>query len=168
MELTKRRGIWLAGGALGILGFGLYLFLYHPLLAKLQIQGKECRALEEEVSQGRQRVTASQGLEKTKALITEQEVSRAIDELTRTGKLKNINFISMTPQPIHPREGFPYKVLPIEIEAESSYENLGRFLGSLRELKGSLTKVGSLKVYPDAENPSRLETTFVLNLYLID
>lgn len=167
LELTKGRlTLLLAGG--GLLGvFGIYFFLYHPLIRQLKIQGAAAKATESELAQARSLIERAKNRGERRALIKEEEVSRSIDELTRVGKLKGVDFISMTPRASEKSSDSRFQILPLEIEIESTYEALGLFLGSLDELLGSLVTVASFKGVPAEGDPSKLRTQLILHIYLV-
>ena len=169
MEITKNRLLGMTAGGLGVIGLGLYLFIYHPLLHSLKTQSSACRLVEDELTQARRMIASFKAGGKERVFIPEEEVSLAIDELTRVGKFEEISFISVTPRDSEKPEGpqpQPYKVLPLEMETESTYEALGRFLGSLGELKNSLITVENFNVTPSPEDPSRLRARLKVHLYV--
>ncbi len=167
MELTKERLNIVISAGLAIIALGLYLFLYSPLINKLRKAHSECKRLETEVLQAREaidflRIKAPKG-----KLITEEDVSWAIDDLTKNGKLAKVNFISITPKQIEePKQALSYKILPIELEVESTYEDLGIFLGSLDELENCVITVKNFNITPTEEGAKELKTKLMLNLYL--
>jgi len=167
MELTKERLIIVISAGLAIIALGLYLFLYSPLINKLRKAHSECKRLETEVLQARE-ATDSLRIKTPKGkLITEEDVSWAIDELTKKGKLARVNFISITPkQTEKPQQTLFYKILPIEIEMESTYDDLGIFLGSLDELENCVVTVRNFNITSTEEGAKKLKTKLMLNLYL--
>ncbi len=167
MELTKERLITIVSAAGVIIVLGLYLFLYQPLINKLRRAHLECKKIEAEVLRAHEAISSLKTTPIEKKLIGEEDASLAIDELTRQGKLQGINFISITPKQIE-RQLAPYKILPIEIETESSYENLGIFLGKLDDLKTSLVKVGKFDTTPNELNPKTLITKLSVSMYFED
>lgn len=150
--------------AVGALGF--YFLLYRPLLHKLNIQASVCRELEGSLDQARRLLVRSQTQAEERSFFKEEEVSPAIDELTRQGKLKGINFISITPKSMEKSKDARFQVVPLEIETESSYETLGRFLGVLEDLKTGLVTVASLNVTSQEEDASRLRARLILHMYV--
>ena len=162
----RKRWLLVAGGTALAMMVGLYLFLYGPLVQKLRIQSKECRMVEDEVRQARNLIAAFKAKETEKTLISEGEVSLALEELTRQGNLAGINFVSVTPRSVEGEEGRNYRILPLEMEIESSYEVLGQFLGLMDDLHGSLFKVREFNVTPKSGDLSKLVTQLTLNLYL--
>ena len=89
-----------------------------------------------------------------------------MEELTRQGKSGGINFVSLTPGAVEDTEGREYRILPIEMEIESTYEALGHFLGLLDEMEKSLLKVQSFNVVTKGEDPSKIHTRLTVYLYL--
>lgn len=164
MELTRKR--WtLAAAVLAAVGLlAIYFFLYHPLMRQLKVQAAVCRNLENEVEQARSLIARSKTEGEERPFIKEEEVSLAIDELTKQGKLKGINFISMIPGSLGKSQDSRFRFIPIEIETESTYEALGLFLGTLDDLKASLVTVASFETAPPGPNPSRLRTKLVLHM----
>lgn len=167
MEMTRER-YWVAIGAGVIfLLFGYYLFLYRPLALELGKKAKESREIENIVSSARVD-TGSQvreGIERK--LISEESVSAAIEELTAQGKMVGVSFLSISSRTRERAEGRAYSILPIEMELESSYEALGRFLGSLEELHKCLVTVRTFEAIPDSgTDAAKLKTKLTVNLYL--
>ena len=165
MEFTRQRIIVIIIGIIIIIITGLYIFLYGPLMSKLRTAYLECCAIEADADQARQSTVSVKKGDIKRGLIKEEEISFAIDELTKQGKLEGVNFISMTPGEIEKSKA-PYAILPIKIEAESSYEKLGTFLGTLDELERSLVTIRSFKITPTKENPSELRAELVVNMYI--
>jgi Tfp pilus assembly protein PilO len=138
-----------------------------PLMKELRKHYLECKSLEADVLDARNVITLVDKTYAERVLIKEKDISQAIDKLTRHGKLEGINFISINPKEIRKKADSRYKILPIEMEIESGYEQLGAFLGSLDDLEKGLIKVKSLYVVPNKEDPSRLMTDLVVDMYLL-
>jgi len=167
IELTQEQLIIAVAVMVGAIVLGLYLFLYSPLINKLKLAHLESKAIETDVFQARDEIPSLRIRDTKKGLITEEGVSLAIDELTKQGKSKGVNFISMTPKKIE--KGEPqYKILPIEMDIESTYEELGAFLGSLEELKKSLVTVRSFNIASINQKSVELKTKLVVNMHLLD
>lgn len=166
MELTKQRLTSIVIATFIIMGFGLYFFLYRPVIQNLRIKSSTCQATERELAQARKNAATLEVEGQRNPFIAEGEVSFALDELSQRGRTNGISFTSITPQQIVASEGGPYRVLPIEIETESSYQALGRFLGSLDGLEKSLVTVESLSVLSVNENPAQLRARLIIHMYL--
>lgn len=165
MELDRRQIIMSAVGLAAVLVFGACLFVYGPLLKELKIKESQYRAAYSELETARRRIADLKQSNKKRVLANERNVSLAIDELTREGKSKGVQFISMTPKEIPPQGNASYKIIPIEIEIESSYQTLGMFLALLSEFEHSLVTVARFHVMPD-KNPSQLKTSLTLHMVL--
>ena len=164
--MMQNRTFLIIAGGIGIAGLGLYLIFYVPLINQLRVLGPECRSIENEVNEARRLIAFFKARETGKILVPESEVSSILEELTRQGNFSGINFSSVTPRSIE--EGLVHRVLPIEMELESTYESLGKFLGLLDDLEGNLMKVRDFNVVPKSDDPSNLTTRLTLNLYLTE
>lgn len=167
MELTKERLIVIVSVAIAIIAIGLYLFLYGPLVGKLRVASAEYKTIEADLLLARDSIAALKTAETEKGLIAEEDTHFAIDELTRQGKLKGANFISITPMEIE-RSDYQYRVLPIKMELESTYEQLAVLLGSLDDMEKSLITVRDFNITTDSENPEKLITKLMVDMYLLE
>jgi len=167
MILQGNRTLWIGGGV-AALSLGLYLSLYRPLLGELRTEGARCRALESEVAQARALIAGAKTEGAKRNLISEEQISLAIEELTLEGRTEGINFVSIAPGSIRKPEGEGYRILPIELETESTYQALGEFLGWLDELKRSLMKVQAFNVTGKSEDASQLSGRLTVYLYLVE
>lgn len=167
MELTKERIFLLSVlGALLAGALVIYAVLYGPLLKQLKTESAHCRTLEEEAGKARVLASSLHAVGREKVFISEDEVALAIDELTRKGRSYDVGFSSMTRRKAEEADDGTHRVLPIEIEMESSYKALGEFLGSLEGLAKSLVTVRQLTVTSDEKDATRLKTRLVVSLYL--
>lgn len=166
IEITKERLIAIIAVTTAMIVWGLYFFLYGPLAGKLRIAAAECAVIEADLAQARNNIAILKTRDVKKGIINEEDISLAIDELTRQSKLGNINLISMTPGEIEESKDFSYKILPIEIEIKSIYSNLGVFLGSLRELKKSLVTVRNFNITLDRKGPEELKSRLLVDMYI--
>lgn len=164
VEMLRERFFASIGGAILIIGLGLYIFLYRPLIVRLGPACIECEAIETQAQGVREGIALLKTKENKKSLITEEEVSTAVEELTREGKLKGINFISITQKEIEWAE--EYVKCPIEIDAEATYKSLGLFLGLMDGLEKSLITLERINIKPSIEHPARLNAKMLINIYL--
>lgn len=165
VELTKERIVIIISVVILIIAFGLYIFLYGPLISKCRLTYRDCKDLEAKVLQARNSIASLKATPAKIGLISQKDVSFAIDELTKEGSLKEINFISITPKQTEDQVA-AYKIFPIEMEIESSYENLAIFLGRLDDLEKSLVKVRKFDVTPELLNTKILTTGVSIDIYL--
>jgi Tfp pilus assembly protein PilO len=166
MEFTRERFRIIIVGTLAIIALGLYLFLYGPLISKLRKAHLECSRIETEILHARESIANLDKMDIKKSLVPEDNSSVSIDEFTRQGKSKGINFISITAKRIEESGDSRYKILPVDMEIESSYEDLGVFLGLVDELEKSLVTVKNFNIVPDKEKTSRINARLVVDMYL--
>lgn len=148
----------------------LIVTLLPPLMGRIAKQKNEYRGIETRLKKARKMVEMVKNDDTDKVLLTEKEVSVAIGEITKTGKLEDeepgVDFISITPGKIEQDERPQYKILPIKIKIKSTYEQLGAFLGSLGAAKRGLVTVKSFNVTPIEGTPGEYMTNMVINMYL--
>jgi len=165
---VRKKMILVVPAAVIAVVIGVYFVLFAPLMQELRAKYLECRSRENDVLGTRNIIDSAGKIYSDRVLMTEKDVPYAIDELTRHGMLKGINFISMIPQKVVTKtvQGVRYKVLPVEIELESTYEQLGIVLGSLDDLEKALVKIQSFDVRPDEADPSKFITDLLVYIYL--
>ena len=165
IELTRERLIIAVIAGIIVIALAVYSIFFAPLISKVRAKYLECKSVEGDALECRNIIQSSGKGERI--LITEEDISYAIDELTRHGKFKGVNFISMNPKKIEKKnKNSQYKVLPIEIKLESTCEELGVFLGSLDDLEKGLDKVKSFDITADKEDPSKLTTDLIAEIYI--
>jgi Tfp pilus assembly protein PilO len=165
IELAKEALIALISAAIVAIALLTYGFFYGPFMKKLRIKYSEYKSIESELQRAYGIIEAADKVSMKSIVMTEQDSSLAIDELTKHGKAESIDFISMTPRDIR-TEG-QYEILPIEMEIKSTYMELGNFLGSLDELEKSLITVRNFRVIPDRNDPTVMKTELAINTYLL-
>ena len=141
------------------------LAVYLPLLKQIRVQAETARAREAEV------LGIREGLERLKKevfkrhLIAEDEVSTAMEELTRQGNWKGMNFLSISSKPAEKIPDSRVRVLPIEMEAVSSYQALGEFLGLLDELEKSFVTVKSFEINAETKSLPKLNSKLNVQMH---
>ena len=163
MELNKEKFVVLIGVALVFTAFLVYGFLYAPLIKSLKLARLECQKLESRLHNARESLDLFPKTQAQKTFMPEQNISRAIDELTKEGKSLGISFLSMKLDKIQESADRQYRILPVVMDIESSYEVLGEFLGSLDSLKKSVTTVDNFTITQDQQ----LKAKLVVNMYLV-
>lgn len=165
IELTKQQLVVIVSVAVAVALLGIYFILFRPLINKLKLLHLECNGLETGVLQARDAISSLKLKELKKEFASEADVSLAIEELTKEGKAKGINFISLTPKQIE-RQQASCKILPVDLELEASYVMLGDFLGKLDDLNRSLVRIRKLNIVLNKPNPKMLTARLSLDMYL--
>ena len=142
--------------------FLVLFLLYAPLIGKLNKEGAKCRAAELKVVKARSIVGLMKAAKIKKNLVAEEDASLAMDELTGLGKLKQVNFISITPKNLEKKEGFGS--LSIEMEIKSTYQQLGAFLGALDDFEKSVVVVEGFRASPLVTGGDELKTELTVNM----
>ena len=102
---------------------------------------------------------------KAKIIIYSQDLSQALDELTKRANGLGVEFDLLKPQePIG--LGKDYQVLPILIESACSFEALGSFLGSLEDLTESVVVLNRLEIVREQDLLPDLKVSLELGMYL--
>ncbi|MFA5100906.1 MAG: type 4a pilus biogenesis protein PilO [Candidatus Omnitrophota bacterium] len=166
MKLKREQSVGIALGAAAGMGLGLYFLLFNPLIGKLNSAGMEWSAVESKLLRAHDSISSLELMAVKKELIVENELSRAIDELTRQGRTKDVNFVSITPGQIEAAKEPPYRVCPLNIEIESTYEQLAGFLGALDESGKNIITVRNFNMAPIQEGSEKIKTTLTLNMYI--
>lgn len=166
VKLSRQQLNLLGIAACFAIGGGLYFFVFQPLLHQLKIHSAECSRIEREASALRPHVSAFQNQPIEKRLITEKEVTSALNELTRRGNLKGVEFVLLKPQAVEKLEGKPSRILPIETEVRSTYQELAGFLGAMDKLERSLVTVESFTATQGTENISKIRTRLKIQMHL--
>jgi Tfp pilus assembly protein PilO len=172
MEIDKQKTVVIAGVSAAVLMLLAYLLLYQPLMSQLRGAYIEFRGYDKDIRGAYNVIAAAKKIDSKKvfiterALITEEDISVAIAELTGKKKLHDVNFVSITPGDIEKQSDPRFKIMPVSIKTESTFEDIGMFLGLLDDLEDGVVTLRSFKITPNKNNPVKLESAIVLNLYL--
>lgn len=162
-EMDKKTLILIAG----MVAAGLVIFLViGPLFGKACKAAEELKALDSELADVREALEKGKTIDRKGHLLTRAEVSRAIDEITKVGASLNIDFLLTSPQPIQRPQGRKNPVLPIRMEIQSKYKDLGFFLGSLENLKESVLTVREFSIVRKEKILPKVYTYLVVEIYL--
>jgi len=153
--------------ATALIVIAMHAVFYAPLIKRLKVSSLENKAFEKYLAGARSAIEQAELTQDERALITEDEVSLAIAELTQYGKLKGISFISIKPGEIISEPDRQYKILPLEIIISASEQKFAVFLGSLANLRKSVIKVKSFDAALNTENENKLKVNMVLHIYIL-
>lgn len=166
MEIPKDKLIVIKSVALIIIALGIYLILYRPLIKELSIKHSYYHKIEAQLAEAHNSIEALKTLGIKRDLANEENLSLAIDELTKQGKSKGLVFVSIRPQDVIAGEGNEYKILPVRMEIESDFQQLALFLGSLEKLEKSIVKIKGFNMIPDNTDPLCVKTELTIHMYL--
>ena len=180
VEFAKENVFTVIIGGTVISAIGLYLFLFRPLLGKIEKGRQEYTKIEADIFRSRAIIQSAKKIESKRTLLTEKhsDILQPINELSKREKLKGINFVSVCRKDEEKEKGRkkkgkkgrkkkgPYKILPIEMIIESTYEQAGIFFEELDNLDQGVVSIASFTIIPFQENPVQLKTVLVLDMYL--
>lgn len=155
---------------LGVAG-GLILFfafLIRPLSGRVHLKEEELRVVEQKLEEGREMIKVAGRWGQAGTLLRKEEISLAMDEITKAGQSFDVSFVSISPREAEAVPGVPCRRLPIEIDVKSRYQDLGMFLGSLEKLKKSVVTVRQFVLSRDEIQPSSVNARVLVDIYLND
>lgn len=166
-KLAKEKlPVVIGGAAASAVLLAVCLILYLPLIKEFGVKHGECRSIENHLAEACNMIEQAKRTLEKRTLITEKNVSTAIDEVTDCGKSIGINFISITPNEKIDDKSGRYKILPVEMKVAAKDEQFLQFLGALDDFEKALIRVKSFDIVPDKEDRSRLTASLVIDIYL--
>jgi len=150
---------------LGGVTISFFVFIV-PSWGRLRSVDHELRLVEGQLAASRTEVESARKLHLNGPLLSREEISLAMDEITKTGKTFNINFLSINPQDVEDIKDSVSQRLPVVIELESEYKDFGLFVGALANLKESIVTIRDFKMIRDESILPRLTSKLVIDLYL--
>ncbi len=156
--------IKIAGGCVGVLF--LILFVYGPMEGRIKTLKGESQSLESQLKLAHEVIQKSDRVSVQGRLLKPQEVSWAIQRLTQMGKDFNLQFLSINPQPIEELQEFECARLPIEMKLKVEYQDLGRFLDAVKNLKEMVVNVRKFKISRDENMLPLVNVDLTLEIFL--
>lgn len=143
----------------------IIVFFYLPLAGKIRKNGLECNMLVRQLEAARMDLGAFQGAGAGKKLVNEQGISSVIDAIAREGRNNLLDFKSISQGEILPAEE-GHLVLPVKIEIEGDYRQLGLFFGALENIKDALVSVEEFSIRRDERALPKISASVALIIHL--
>lgn len=137
-----------------------------PLAGNVRLAGERLRVLEQELDTVHRTLEKGRGIPLKGRLLAREEVSSVMDEITKQGKAFNINFLSITPLEIEKTDHPAYQRLPIGMEIESQYKDLGLFLGVMEDSTEGIVAVKKFAIRREESILPRVRSNLTLDVYL--
>lgn len=137
-----------------------------PLWGRIRLISNELAIIEEQSAIARKDVESALKLQFQGRLLSRAEISMAMDEITKTGRAFDINFLSISPREIEDIEGSVCQRMPVALETESEYKDFGLFLGALADLKESVVTIRNFDMQRDEAILPRVQAKMVIDIYL--
>jgi len=148
----------------GLLGLIALIFLYRPLLIKLQEAAGRLRDVETELLNQRSAISSLPESNLGTKIMPRDEVPLTIADLTEKGRELGLDFGSISPGALVETTQAGIGKLPISFAIESEYKNVGQFLAYVEEYPRSVTEVTSLSIRAREETLSKLDVQLAINL----
>ena len=162
MPFSANKNTWFS---LAVLGAAVLLLVYLPLLAQVRKKGNELNGLTDRLRASEAELAGVSGDAGGKRIIPESGASALVDRITREGKNCLLDFKSIAQKEIRPFED-GYRVLPLQLEIEAGFEQLGVFLEKLDNMEEGIVSVDSFQILRDERLLPKVSALLNLNLYL--
>ena len=136
----KKKIIFIPAGIVSI----IIMFLYFPLAGKITKKNKELSGLNVQLKSVNENLRIIQGLKVNKRLIKEEDTSLVIDTISKQCRSHSLELKSITQKEKNIKDG--YSLLPVYLEMEGEFKQIGLFLSFLREFEGALITVDNLQI----------------------
>jgi len=162
--LDKRKKVFVSIGAL--IGLLFLFWIYLPLTLHLKQKGGELSKLEAQSEAAKETILSAKRIyQETLYLPKQEELSWVMEEVTELGKTLGIDFRSIRPEAIQ-KDASGYSFMPVEMKLESSYKELGQFIGSLKGLKKGFVTVEQFDMSRDAKIFPKLSSRLLVKIVL--
>lgn len=160
--LLNKKNLSIASGTAVFL-FMLFGFIYFPLLKEIRKKDSLWKGLKEQLKTAENlRDFQKAGIHKR--FVSQKELGLVLDKITEAAKSRSLNFKSISQQEIKALDG--YRVLPVEMELEADYKQLGFFLGDLENLQDALVTVENFRLSSDERLLPEILCSLTLNIYI--
>ncbi len=136
----KKKIIFIPAGIVSI----IIMFLYFPLAGKITKKNKELSGLNVQLKSVNENLRIIQGLKVNKRLIKEEDTSLVIDTISKQCRSHSLELKSITQKEKNIKDG--YSLLPVYLEMEGEFKQIGLFLSFLREFEDALITVENLQI----------------------
>ena len=136
----KKKILFISAGVVSI----IIVFLYFPLAGKITKKNKELSGLNVQLKSVNENLRIIQGLKVNKRLIKEEDTSLVIDTISKQCRSHSLELKSITQKEKNIKDG--YSLLPVYLEMEGEFKQIGLFLSFLREFEGALITVENLQI----------------------
>lgn len=160
--LSNKKNI-AGASAIAVFLFLLFIFIYFPPLKKIRKMNSLWQSLEGQLKTAENlRDFQKAGIHKR--FVSQEELVLILDKITEAAKIRSLNLKSISQQEIKALDG--YRVLPVEMELDADYKQLGLFLGDLENLQDALAAVENLQISSEEKLLPRILCSLTLNIYI--
>ncbi|MDD5449468.1 MAG: hypothetical protein PHO42_02595 [Candidatus Omnitrophica bacterium] len=168
MMIKLKKPVMVLSAAVAVFLFLIYLIFYAPLFRAAAKKCLECKSAEERLLEARKIIeyAGGPGRAQGREMMPESDAARAIDELTKYCAVMGINVHSMKPGEITGSDRPEYKILPVAIDLDSTYQKFAIFTGSLADFKKGVIKVKSFDMAGLEGDARKIAARLGIEIYL--
>jgi len=174
IKLSRRMWLMLILPTIGIIA--LFIFMSRPKF-------KEIKKLNDEILKAKEELQETQKIARIKDKLiqeintlresidyyerripSEKAISWLLIELSRVARETGIKYLSITPQPEEKKES--YIKVPIRIEIQCGYHNLGKFLTKIENSQRFMS-VDNIGILPDSSNPLKHRVSMTISTFML-
>ncbi|MDO8749505.1 MAG: type 4a pilus biogenesis protein PilO [Candidatus Omnitrophota bacterium] len=145
----------------------LFLFIfsfYFSLAAKISRKAKELDGLKIQLKSVNENLRIIKELKVNKRLIKEEDASLVVDTITKQCQSHSLELKSITRKEKNIKDG--YSLLPVYLEVEGEFKQIGLFLSFLREFEGALITVDNFQIRSTDMPLPKIAGLVTLTIYL--
>ncbi|MDP8212748.1 MAG: type 4a pilus biogenesis protein PilO [Candidatus Zapsychrus exili] len=146
--------------------FLVIIFMHLPAVKNIHDLNIKKEKIRGELSLAENIIKSKTYLKSKGRLLSSSEISLGIDEIIKSGQKNNINFISIRPKEKIKIESPLCFCMPLDLKIESTYQDFGLFLGSLKDLDQSIVRVKSFSIIRDEDILPLVISRLTLEIYL--
>ena len=151
LKMNKHTFAFVALGAAGIIIILMFINAWQVM--RLEEGKQRLEALKHQIRTIDEAFQNIEEEEKRMRIVNANEISSVIDEITRLGVERNIDFVSIeaSSQPSKNKRAKKQErpTMPIDIQLKSGFKDMGHFLGALRNLKQASIYISAFKIERD-------------------
>src|SRR3989338_5236099 len=156
----KKKILFISAGVVSI----IIMFLYFPLAGKITKKNKELAGLHTQLKSVNENLRIIQELKVNKRLIKEEDASLVVDTVTKQCQSHSLELKSIIRKEKNIKDG--YSLLPVHLEVEGEFKQIGLFLGFLREFEGALITVDNFQIRSTDMPLPKIAGLVTLTIYL--
>lgn len=161
--LNKKNVPLIAAIVIGLLiALGLLVLPFKKAITR---KAQEYKGLQAQLVLGYQNQKIFQRNGIPRKLIGQKDIASVIDSITKEGRSLGLNFKSLSRQEVvdvNPA----YLLLPVQMELEGDYKQVGLFLGALDSLNRALVSVDSFRIIREEKIFPQLLFSLTVHIYL--
>lgn len=142
------------------------IFILWPMMKGLQDLDYQERLMARDIKSINGLINKSENSHLYPQLIDRKNVPLVVNEIMALGNAHSINFLSVISQDKSKSLNKKFNTHTIDLETQSTYEQLGLFCYGLNGLHSGIVVIESFQMIADKQNPDSIKTKIQLQIYL--